>query len=142
MGKEYDPNYVPEKVYFQVGQKALIIDNEGKILFLKRSDKTGNKWSFPGGGLEKGKEAIESIKREIKEETDLDGADFQVFYIIAGGSKTGDAGIIIGYKCTSTGKIELNWEHSEYKWLSPKDGLNLELSSHAKILLEQFLMTN
>ena len=139
MTKEFDPNYVPEKVYFQVGQKALIINNEGKILFLKRSDNTGSKWSFPGGGLEKGEEAIESIKREIKEETNLDGTDFQVFYIITGGSKTGDAGIVIGYECISTGKIELNWEHSEYKWLSPTDGLKLELTLHARILLEQFI---
>ncbi len=107
---------------------------------MKRSDKTGNKWSFPGGGLEKGEEAIESIKREIKEETNLDGTDFKVFHIITGGSKTGDdAGIVIGYKCISTGIIELNWEHSKYEWLSPKDGLRLELTSHAKILLEKFI---
>ncbi len=36
MTKEYDPNYVAEKVYFQVGQKALIINNEGKILFFEK----------------------------------------------------------------------------------------------------------
>lgn len=139
MSKEFDPNYVPEKVYFQVGQKALIVNGEEKILFLKRSDKTGNKWSFPGGGLEKGEETIESIKREIKEEINLDGTNFQVFCIITGGSKTGETGIIIGYTCLYSGKIELNWEHSEYKWLSPKDGLKLELTSHAKILLEKFI---
>ena len=105
-------------------------------MFLKRADTICNKWSFPGGGLELGESAIESIEREINEETDLDVSDLQVFYIISNGSKdTKDVGIIIGYTCKCTGETKSNWEHSEYKWLSPKDGLALDLSLHAKILL-------
>lgn len=142
MGNEFDPHYISEKIYFQVGQKALIMNNREEVLFLKRSDNTGGKWSFPGGGLEKGEESMESIKREIKEETNLEGMNFQMYYIITSTTETDEAGIIIGYTCESVGEIVLNWEHTEYRWLPPKDGMNLELTPHAKILLEKFIEKN
>ncbi|KKQ34547.1 MAG: Hydrolase, NUDIX family [Candidatus Nomurabacteria bacterium GW2011_GWB1_37_5] len=136
MEKEYDPNYIAEKVYFQVGQKAIIWNSDKKILLLKRSGIAGGKWSFPGGGLEKGEGAIESIKREIKEETNLDCSDFKVYYIHTSNSNSDESGIIIGYECQFSGEVKLNWEHGEYRWIFPKDALEFELTPHARILLE------
>lgn len=43
---DYDPNHVEEKVYARVGQKAIIVNIEGKMLVLQRSNKAGagRKW--------------------------------------------------------------------------------------------------
>ena len=54
--------------------EALIHNNKGEILLLKRSKKNSvwvNKWQLPGGKLEEGESSIKAIKREIFEETSL-----------------------------------------------------------------------
>lgn len=50
---------------------AMII-KDNKLLMLKRRDSRpefNNKWEFPGGGVEKGEEVTDCVKRECKEET-------------------------------------------------------------------------
>ena len=55
---------------------AVIINDDNKILLLKRSDYEKqwmpNKWALVGGGIEKGESPEEACKREIKEETGLE----------------------------------------------------------------------
>lgn len=50
-----------------------IIENQGKILVAQRSEKMSlpMKWEFPGGKIEDGELPEECIKREIKEEMDI-----------------------------------------------------------------------
>lgn len=63
-------NNLPEK---NIGVAA-IKNKEGKILIDKRLS-TGlmaNLWEFPGGKIEDGESVAECIKREIKEELDID----------------------------------------------------------------------
>jgi len=64
---------VDEKYLFCVPQKALIEQN-GKILIVKRSEKTKSypgHWDFPGGKLEHGENFDQSLVREVKEETSM-----------------------------------------------------------------------
>jgi len=55
---------------------AVIINDDNKVLLLKRSDYEKqwmpNKWALVGGGIEKGESPEEACKREIKEETGLE----------------------------------------------------------------------
>ena len=53
---------------------AVIENNEGKILIDKRlpTGLMANLWEFPGGKIEEGETVVECIKREIKEELDID----------------------------------------------------------------------
>lgn len=55
---------------------AVIQDDTGKILLVKHKKERGGywqgKWICPGGKLELGEEIKQGIKREVKEETDLE----------------------------------------------------------------------
>lgn len=54
---------------------AIILDENGRILLLKRNQGDGfepDKWCLPGGNVESGEESLSTAKRELKEETNLD----------------------------------------------------------------------
>ena len=60
----------------QVGVKALLQNKEGKYLLIRRSSdkypEVGPKWDIVGGRINSGETLMENLKREIKEETNLD----------------------------------------------------------------------
>ena len=105
---------------------AIIFFDE-KILVVQRSDKMKLplQWEFPGGKLEEGESEINCIKREIREEINIeidvirkisnsiyDYGDFTINLIP----------FIARYV---SGKIQLA-EHKEYTLLSPSELLNLD----------------
>ncbi len=59
-----------------IGAGAVIEDEAGRILLVKHRPERGGywqgKWICPGGRLESGETIQEAIKREVKEETQLD----------------------------------------------------------------------
>ena len=55
--------------------KVIIIDSGNRVLMLKRSDymdKFAGEWDLPGGHIKIGEEFSVGMKREVKEETDLE----------------------------------------------------------------------
>jgi len=63
-------------IILQVGVKVVLRNSEGKILILKRTEekygKMSGSWDFVGGRIDPGTDLIENLKREIKEETQLE----------------------------------------------------------------------
>jgi ADP-ribose pyrophosphatase YjhB (NUDIX family) len=63
-------------ITLQVGVKAFLKNKDGKYLLVKRSaDKykgTKGTWDIVGGRIEPGSKLHDNLKREIKEETELD----------------------------------------------------------------------
>lgn len=51
------------------GVRAVIQDDQGRILFVRRKD--NNKWVIPAGSLELDESIYDCLKREVKEETGL-----------------------------------------------------------------------
>ena len=56
---------------FGLSAAACIRDEEGRILLLRRSD-GDDLWGLPGGGMELGERAAETIVREVREEIGLE----------------------------------------------------------------------
>jgi mutator protein MutT len=140
----YDPNYIPTKSFYRIGQKAIISNEKNEILLLQRSDKAGagGKWALAGGALEDTEDPIDGIKREIKEETELEVSNIKPFHLFSY-TNDQDAIVIIGYysKVTSENMV-LNWEHDDFKWVTPEEALKQDLTEHAVKLITQYMGNN
>ncbi len=58
-----------------VTPKAAVFNKKNKLLIIKRNAKEiafPSKWTIPGGKLQEGEDAKEGLKREVKEEVNLD----------------------------------------------------------------------
>ena len=69
------------------GAKTFIKNNKlGKYLFVLRDDKptipNPNCWGLIGGGIEKGEEPIEALKREVKEEIGIELYDIKEIIVL------------------------------------------------------------
>ncbi len=64
------------EIKLQVGVKALLQNKEGKYLLLRRSlekyPEIQGRWDIVGGRIDPGTTLIENLKREIREETNLE----------------------------------------------------------------------
>ena len=95
--------------------KIVLFDKENKVLFLKRSNyikKFAGKWDLPGGHIHEGEDLIEGLKREVKEETNLDLDSVEK--VKKEGNKHYFKALL------PSGKIKISSEHSEYKMRNVK----------------------
>ena len=61
---------------------ALVVDEDGRILFSKRAnDPAAGKWDLPGGFLEEGEHPLDCVRRELREEAGIGLADEQLLGI-------------------------------------------------------------
>lgn len=97
---------------------------EKEILMLKRSSLVRthkNNWSTVAGYLDESKPIVEKASQEVEEETKIDRK--KIFSITRGGPvkieekmKTWISHPIL-MELKEKPKIELNWEHTDYKWV-------------------------
>ena len=108
----------------QVGVKAFLKNKEGKILLLKRSQEkykgTKGTWDIVGGRIDPGSKLIDNLKREIKEQTQLEiNSEPQLIYaqdIIPNEEKHV---VRLSYIANVDGEPVLDTsENVEYKWLT------------------------
>lgn len=64
---------------FTVTAGALIFNRSGQILLLKHRFRAGSGWGLPGGFLEAGEQPIDALRRELREELDLQIEDVEIF---------------------------------------------------------------
>ena len=110
---------------FRIAVKAFIVNN-GKALLIKRRPNDAHspgKWDIPGGRLDLGENPLEGIKRECKEEVNLDveillPVDIQHFTRDDSQRIT-----MIIFLCKPLSEdIKLSEEHIEYKWVGIGSG--------------------
>lgn len=100
-----------------------IIEREGTVLCAQRSAamKLPLKWEFPGGKLEVGETAGQSLMRECEEELNLKVEITDAMPIVKHEYAPGLWLELIPFKCILVGgELELR-EHASAKWLAPID---------------------
>lgn len=116
-------------VLLQDGAAAIIVNNEGKILLQKRTDK--DTWGLPGGCQELGESFKDTIIREIKEETNLnvEEKDLELIDIVSGKSRRNsypNGDVVINNTAfylvkKYTGELKWDEESKELKFFNLED---------------------
>ena len=98
-------------------------------------------WDFPKGNIEKNESELQTVKREIKEETGID--DLAIFddfhkiikYIYSSHGKTIDKQVSFYLAETKTKKVNLSHEHIGFEWNNFEDSINKLSYKNAKSVL-------
>ena len=64
---------------FTVTAGAVIFNDEGQVLLLKHRFRAGSGWGLPGGFLEAGEHPEQALRRELREEIDLEVRNVEIF---------------------------------------------------------------
>jgi 8-oxo-dGTP diphosphatase len=105
--------------------RAIISDAGGRVLLLRRASSTHENggWCLPGGKVDYGQTIMDSLARELAEETSLElvVADFFYFQdslpLFPGGMHC----INFYFICQAKGELQLNDESSDHAWISRSD---------------------
>ena len=112
---------------FHLGTKVLLCTNEEKILLLKKQHPIkAPYWDLPGGRLQKGETLLDTLYREVEEETGFKILDGEVpFDTIVTNIRIptihGEVGLILSiYRCNIKSSFvpQLSSEHTDFAWFS------------------------
>ena len=132
------------KLFF--GQKAFI-DKGGKVLVLRdplRIVKGQTGLDFPGGKFRWGNSLSADLKREVKEETNLEieiGKPFAVWTNKGIKKRKGSSAhvVLVGFLCRSkSGQVKLSNEHDKYEWVDKVTYKKWEENTDYFIALEKY----
>ncbi len=119
---------------------ALIYNAAGKVLMI-RTQKWSNLWGIPGGKIKLNETSEDALRREIKEETDLQIEDIE-FVMVQDCIQSTEFYrsahfILLNYKCRCVGepKVKLNEEAQEFRWVTPAVALSMPLNQPTQKLL-------
>jgi len=127
-------DYLPElrklvghRPLLMVGAAMLIVDEQNRLLLMKRSD--SGCWGPPGGAVELGEVVETAARREVREETGLKLGEMSLFGVFSGLDlfyryPNGDEvyNVTIVYLAQFTGgEVHLNGEHTAWDWFAPAD---------------------
>jgi nucleoside triphosphatase len=132
-----------EKRYPEPTCGALIFNPKGEILLIK-SHKWLDKYVMPGGHIEMGESIEDALKREIKEETNLEISNieficFQEFIFDSAFWKKKHF-IFLDFSCnTESEDVKLDSEGHEYIWITLEKALETEVEPFTKRAIEKYL---
>ena len=130
---------------------SILINNDGEILILKRSNKVKTYkglWGGIAGYVEENEEPYDTAIKEINEEVGLKKGDisfikkldpivFTDFYE----KKRYDWKIFVFlFRIRKKSKIKIDWEHSEYRWILPSEIAKYETVPHLKEVVSKLLL--
>jgi 8-oxo-dGTP diphosphatase len=130
-----------------VATKAFI-SYQGKILILRESNKyqdgaNASRYDVVGGRIKPGQNFMESLLREIEEETKLKVRVGNPFYVGEWRPVVkGEQWQIVGtfFECLADNdKVELSVDHDDYQWIDPKEYNNYSIIDNLKLAFEKYI---
>ncbi|MBP9667515.1 NUDIX domain-containing protein [Candidatus Saccharibacteria bacterium] len=126
----------------QVGVKALIQNENGQYLFMRRSERMGSEAAphldIPGGRIDPSEPLEAALKREINEETGLELQSIDALLAaqdIFVPSKELHV-VRLTYAVKASGTVQLSSEHVEYVWASFDEAAAIGMDSYIKEVAE------
>lgn len=114
-------------------QKAVVLhpDQDGLFLALKRSPNSfeyPNYWDLAGGNVLFGELHDDSLKREIREESNLEVDNFEPVQLITTFDKERCIYRIFGgFHCRARNNdVKISFEHSEFRWVSKNEFIEMK----------------
>lgn len=125
-------------------QKAVIFhpDEKGKFLSLKRPQNAKSRpgaWDLPGGNVQFGEEHETALVREVQEESGLIMGNIEPHIVLTNfDAQGGIYYLFIGYSgwCSDGAEVKLSSEHTEYKWVTKKQFMDLQSADFLRHLVE------
>jgi ADP-ribose pyrophosphatase YjhB (NUDIX family) len=135
--------YIGHRPILLVGAAIFILDEQDRLLLMKRSD--NECWGLPGGATDPGEVIEDAAKREALEETNLEIGEMSLFGVFSGPAlyykyPNGDEvyNVSIMYMSRDwSGEVRLNDEHSEWRWFAAGE-IPEDVSPPIKPILEEF----
>ncbi|MGC9603551.1 MAG: NUDIX domain-containing protein [Minisyncoccia bacterium] len=134
-----------------VATKALIVNNEGKVLLIRESSqyKDGSKiggLDTPGGRVQAGQHFDESLKREVREETGLEIRIGESFFVNESWPMVrGESWQIIRifFECyPESSDVRLSDDHDAFEWIDPEEYARYPIIENLKPMFEVYLKKN
>lgn len=127
---------------FDLSVKALIRDEKGRVLIIKKSMQSrffAGKWDLPGGKVDAGDTFDEALLREVTEETSLI-VSLQHF-LGATEDQMPDINIILLFMeaAVESGQVRLSSEHEAYEWVSQYELVGKDLSDQIRPFVVKYL---
>jgi len=121
-----------------------VIFNEknGKVEYLLLHYPAGH-WDFPKGNIETGEAEVDTIRREVKEETSIDDIEFvngfrkKITYNYKRGGRLVYKEVIFYLTKTNAKNVKVSFEHQGYSWLTYDDAMKLLTYANAKMVLKE-----
>jgi phosphoglycolate phosphatase-like HAD superfamily hydrolase/ADP-ribose pyrophosphatase YjhB (NUDIX family) len=120
---------------------GLVFDETGRVL-LVRTHKWSDLWGIPGGKIKWGEPSEAALRREIKEETDLEVTAIRFALVqdsIQSPEFYRDAHfVLLNYvcRCGSNPRVKLNSEAQEHRWVTLAAAVALPVNQPTRVLLE------
>ena len=119
---------------FQIGVKALITNHKDEVLVLDSGDwhlkHQTQHWDIPGGRIQEGHTVLETLQREVEEETGIKEIIDPEFFTAAvsnfkdipvDGHKVGLLLMVYKVKIPENSPLKLSHEHSGFEWVGRKE---------------------
>lgn len=113
----------------RVAAKALLVNDEGKVLILREANTYAEgtnigRYGLPGGRIDPGEKFFDGLRREVSEECGLTCEPIKPLLVgewfpIIKGVPNHITAIFFACKATST-DVRLSEEHDEFRWIDPK----------------------
>lgn len=120
---------------------VLFRENSGTLVYLLLHYHAGH-WDFPKGNVEKGEQELDTVRREVKEETSINNIEFvdgfrkKIEYNYKRNGKLVHKQVVFYLAKTDVKDVKLSFEHKGYGWLNYEQALKRLTYKNAKITLE------
>ena len=121
---------------------AGVIEHEGKILCMERDqgkyDYVSFKWEFPGGKIEVGETKEEALKRELREEMEMD-VEIVSHFLDVYHEYPDFTMNMYSFKCKAKNKEFKMNVHHDFVWLEKNEIMKLDWAAADKPIVEKIM---